>query len=109
MCVRIIKASRNINTDRRIGDLNNRRSTAARVKPSLEIRPAFAPTLNYNIYSDAFYTRRESPAAEKCEILYEHSNYFDASKWDGKGRNMRGEERHIKYSHLERAGRSNDL
>ena len=85
MCVWIIKASRNINTDRRIGDLNNRRSPAARVKPSLEIRPAFAPTQLQYIFTRFLHPRRESPAAEKCEILYEHSNYFDASKWPVKG------------------------
>ena len=84
MCVRIIKASRNINTDRRIGDLNNQRSAAARVKPSLEIRPAFAPTQVQYIFR-ALLFRRVEKAAEKCEILYEHSNYFDASKWRVKG------------------------
>ena len=84
MCVRIIKASRNINTDRRIGDLNNRRSAAARVKPSLEIRPAFAPTQVQYIFRAPLF-RRVEKAAEKCEILYEHSNYFDASKWTVKG------------------------
>ena len=75
MCVWIIKASRNINMDRRIGDLNNRRSAAARVKPSVEIRPAFAPTQLQYIFRRFLDPAPRKSAAEKCEILYEHSNY----------------------------------
>ena len=103
MCVWIIKASRNINTDRRIGDLNNRRSAAARVKPSLEIRPAFAPTQLQYIFRRFLDETLvlESPTAAKCEILYEHSNYFDASKWTVKGEICGAGG--IKYSGLERA------
>ena len=43
----------------------------------------------------------ESPTAAKCEILYEHSNYFDASKWTVKGEICGAGG--IKYSGLERA------
>ena len=43
----------------------------------------------------------ESPTAAKCEIIYEHSNYFDASKWTVKGEICGAGG--IKYSGLERA------
>ena len=101
MRVWIIKASRNINMDRRIGDLNNRRSAAARVKPSVEIRPAFAPTQLQYIFRRFLDPAPRKSAAEKCEILYEHSNYFDASKWTVKGEICGAGG--IKYSGLERA------
>ena len=59
MCVWIIKASRNINTDRRIGDLNNRRSAAARVKPSSSRYDQHSRPLSTTIYIQTLFTPAE--------------------------------------------------